>query len=56
MIPFLDLKNINVKYKKYFYFGISTEKNGQYLNEDLISFKESFGARATLCDFYKIKL
>lgn len=44
------------KDKKYFDFGISTENNGQYLNEGLISFKESFGARATLCDFYKIKL
>ncbi|MFY0631073.1 MAG: GNAT family N-acetyltransferase [Flavobacteriaceae bacterium] len=42
--------------RKYFDFGISTEQDGQYLNEGLISFKESFGARATLCDFYKIKL
>ena len=41
---------------KYFDFGISTEKNGRYLNEGLISFKESFGARATVCDFYKISL
>lgn len=41
---------------KYFDFGISTENDGQYLNEGLISFKESFGARATVCDFYKIKL
>lgn len=44
------------KEKKYFDFGISTEQNGQYLNEGLISFKESFGARATVCDFYKITL
>ena len=41
---------------KYFDFGISTENEGRYLNEGLISFKESFGGRATLCDFYKISL
>lgn len=33
--------------KKYFDFGISTEDNGQYLNEGLISQKESFGGRTT---------
>ena len=44
------------KEKKFFDFGISTEDNGHFLNEGLISFKESFGARATLCDFYRINL
>ena len=44
------------KNRKYFDFGISTEKDGHYLNEGLISFKESFGARATVYDFYKISL
>ena len=54
----LTMNNIIEQYKdrKYFDFGISTEQDGQYLNEGLISFKESFGARATICDFYKIKL
>ncbi len=44
------------KDKRYFDFGISTEKQGRFLNEGLISFKESFGARATVCDFYKLHL
>ncbi len=34
--------------KKFFDFGISTEENGKYLNEGLISQKESFGGR-TVC-------
>lgn len=34
--------------KTYFDFGISTEENGKYLNEGLISQKESFGGR-TIC-------
>ena len=33
--------------KKYFDFGISTEDNGRYLNEGLISQKEGFGGRTT---------
>jgi len=41
---------------KYFDFGISTEQNGQYLNEGLAAYKESFGARGTVCDFYIQKL
>lgn len=32
--------------KHYFDFGISTENNGQFLNEALISFKEGFGGRS----------
>lgn len=42
--------------KKYFDFGISTEKEGRYLNEGLIQNKEGFGARATVYDSYKIDL
>jgi len=42
--------------KRYFDFGISTEKNGKVLNTGLASFKESFGARTTLFDFYKLSL
>ena len=47
------LINNYYKDKKYFDFGISTEKNGLYLNEGLIDFKESFGARAVVHDFYE---
>ena len=42
--------------KRYFDYGISTENNGLYLNEGLISQKEGFGARAVVCDIYSIKL
>ena len=44
------------KDKKYFSFGISTERNGKTLNDGLISFKESFGARGLANDFYRINL
>ncbi len=42
--------------KKYFDYGISTEDGGTYLNENLISQKEGFGARATVYDIYSIDL
>lgn len=42
--------------KRYFDYGISTENNGLYLNEGLISQKEGFGARAVVYDIYSIKL
>ncbi len=42
--------------KKYFDYGISTEKHGLYLNENLIYQKEGFGARATVYDIYTIEL
>ncbi|MBJ7537807.1 GNAT family N-acetyltransferase [Marinomonas transparens] len=42
------------KGKKYFDFGISTEKNGRFLNKGLIAQKEGFGARAFTHDFYEI--
>lgn len=41
---------------KYFDFGISTEKQGRYLNTNLIRNKESYGASATVYDFYKLDL
>lgn len=49
---------INKEYsnKYYFNFGISTEKNGTYLNEGLIRQKEMFGARATVYDMYEIEM
>ncbi|ARS37143.1 GNAT family N-acetyltransferase [Pontibacter actiniarum] len=42
--------------KVYFSFGVSTEQQGQYLNEGLIRNKESYGARAVVHDFYALKL
>ncbi|MBD2177252.1 GNAT family N-acetyltransferase [Pseudanabaena sp. FACHB-1998] len=42
--------------KKYFDFGISTEDQGKYLNTNLISNKESFGARAVTYDFYEMSV
>lgn len=42
--------------KKYFDFGISTEDNGRFLNAGLISQKEGFGGRATVYDFYELRI
>ncbi len=42
--------------KRYFDFGISTERNGLFLNKGLIFFKEGFGARAVAYDFYEVRL
>lgn len=42
------------KSKKYFSFGISTEKQGVHLNEGLMHNKESFGARTVVHDFYEL--
>jgi hypothetical protein len=39
---------------RYFDFGISTDRAGLHLDEGLIANKESFGARATVYDFYEI--
>ncbi|MDR0825557.1 MAG: GNAT family N-acetyltransferase [Prevotella sp.] len=49
---------INTAYpdKKYFDYGVSTEDNGYYLNENLIRQKEGFGARGTVYDIYTINL
>ena len=51
---FSHLLNDHYRDKDYFDFGISTENNGQYLNESLVSFKEGFGARAVVHDFYEV--
>jgi len=47
---------INEEYtdKAYFDFGISTEKEGHYLNEGLIAQKEGFGGRAVVHQFYEL--
>jgi hypothetical protein len=42
--------------KPYFDFGISTVENGRRLNVGLIRNKESYGARATVYDFYELNL
>ena len=42
--------------KRYFDFGISTEKNGRFLNVGLTHFKERFGARTTTYDFYEMDI
>lgn len=48
---------INVVYseKTFFDFGISTEQEGTYLNAGLSMFKESFGGRAIVHDFYLLE-
>lgn len=56
-LDFINYILIN-KYKerKYYSFGISTEKQGMLLNEGLIQQKENMGARGIVLDFYSIKL
>jgi len=48
---------INEKYadKKYFDFGISNENQGKQINKGLVNWKESFGARSVVHDFYEIE-
>jgi hypothetical protein len=41
---------------RYFDFGASTEEDGQVLNEGLVAYKEGFGGRTVVHDFYKIEL
>ena len=41
---------------RYFDFGISTEKGGEYLNNGLLSQKEGFGARGIIYETYRISL
>lgn len=42
--------------KAYFDFGISTERQGRFLNVGLIDNKESYGARAVVYDHYELEL
>lgn len=42
--------------KAYFSFGVSTEQQGQFLNEGLVRYKESYGASSLVQDFYELKL
>lgn len=41
---------------RYFDFGTSNENDGRYLNRGLAEFKEGFGARAIVQDFYRLDL
>ena len=41
---------------RYFDFGISTEDDGRYLNEQLASFKEGFGGRSVVHHKFEISL
>jgi Acetyltransferase (GNAT) domain len=41
---------------RYFDFGISSEQNGRVINEGLLGYKEEFGARAVVHDFYRLPL
>lgn len=43
------------KDKKYFDFGISNENQGKNINEGLLYWKETFGARTITQDFYEIE-
>lgn len=55
-LDFVIDKLLNETYikKKYFDFGMSNEKAGQFLNIGLINQKEGFGARAVVHDFYEL--
>jgi len=44
------------KEKKYFDFGISNENQGKNINEGLLYWKESFGARTFTQDFYEVEI
>ena len=40
--------------KKFFDFGISNENQGKNLNQGLLYWKETFGARSIACKFYEV--
>jgi hypothetical protein len=42
--------------KRYFEFGTSMEPDGSRLNPGVLTYKESFGARTTVYDFYEVNL
>ncbi|NBW35236.1 MAG: GNAT family N-acetyltransferase [Cytophagia bacterium] len=42
--------------KRFFSFGISTEEYGKVLNNGLQDWKEGFGSRTFILDYYKIKI
>ena len=50
---FSTLIDESLQHHAFFDFGISTEKHGTYLNEQLIYQKEGFGARGICYDWYE---
>ncbi len=42
-------------HKKYFDFGISNEAQGMKVNKGLLNWKETFGGRSIVHDFYEVK-
>lgn len=50
------LLNVVFKDKRYFDFGISNENQGKQVNSGLQYWKEGFGARTVVQDFYKIPI
>jgi hypothetical protein len=55
-LVFDELINKICKDCQYFDFGISTEENGQYLNENLIFQKEGFGGHGVVYNIYEYSL
>jgi hypothetical protein len=55
-LVFAHLIGERYREKRFFDFGISTVEGGRVLNEGLVRNKESFGARATNHDFYRLHL
>lgn len=51
---FNELINNVFKDKSYFDFGISSENQGKQINQGLLSWKESFGARSVVQEFYSV--
>jgi len=49
------LINVVFKDKMYFDFGPSHEENGLKINEGILFWKESFGAKTTVQDYYEIE-
>lgn len=52
---FFELINSVYKTKQFFDFGISNENQGQQINQGLLSWKESFGARTITQSFYSVE-
>lgn len=52
----MNLIEVVFRDRQYFSFGISTEKDGEVLNEGLIWQKEGFGGRGIVHDFYGLDL
>jgi len=57
-LDFVIDKLINEVYSgtRYFDFGMSNEDAGRYLNTGLIAYKEGYGARAVVYDFYEMDI